>query len=99
MSELADGLAIWTGLSRDLDADGEAAIRKTSPFWKNHDQGAATVLVAALDPALDGKYVLSQAMRALTQYQSRRVFYCMTVKCAMLCHTRPTQNYPSSCGH
>jgi hypothetical protein len=38
-----------------LDADGEAAIRKTSPFWKNHDQGAATVLVAALDPVLDGK--------------------------------------------
>ncbi|KAF1849240.1 NAD(P)-binding protein [Cucurbitaria berberidis CBS 394.84] len=45
--------SIWTGLSRDLDPDGEAAIRKTSPFWKNHDQGAATVLVAALDPALD----------------------------------------------
>ncbi|KAG9193989.1 hypothetical protein G6011_04024 [Alternaria panax] len=45
--------SIWTGLSRDLDADGEAAIRSTSPFWKNHDQGAATVLVAALDPALD----------------------------------------------
>lgn len=52
----ADGyVAIWTGLSRDLDPDGEAAIRKTSPFWKNHDQGAATVLVAALDPALNGK--------------------------------------------
>ncbi|CAN9461514.1 unnamed protein product [Alternaria alternata] len=48
-----DKTAIWTGLSRDLDADGEAAIRKTSPFWKNHDQGAATVLVAALDPVLD----------------------------------------------
>ena len=44
--------AIWTGLSRDLDADGEAAIRKTAPFWKNHDQGAATTLVAAFDPAL-----------------------------------------------
>jgi NAD(P)-dependent dehydrogenase (short-subunit alcohol dehydrogenase family) len=47
--------AIWTGLSRNLDAEGEEAIRKTSPFWKNHDQGAATVLVAALDPALNGK--------------------------------------------
>ncbi|CAO2652087.1 Nn.00g003700.m01.CDS01 [Neocucurbitaria sp. VM-36] len=45
--------SIWTGLSRDLDPDGEAAIRNTSPFWKNLDQGAATVLVAALDPKLD----------------------------------------------
>ncbi|KAH7092336.1 hypothetical protein FB567DRAFT_236240 [Paraphoma chrysanthemicola] len=45
--------SIWTGLSRGLNADGEAAIRNTSTFWKNHDQGAATVLVAALDPALD----------------------------------------------
>ncbi|KAF1935182.1 NAD(P)-binding protein [Clathrospora elynae] len=45
--------SIWTGLGRSLDADGEAAIRKTSPFWKNLDQGAATVLVAAFDLALD----------------------------------------------
>ncbi|KAH5056351.1 hypothetical protein HBH96_120080 [Parastagonospora nodorum] len=45
--------SIWTGLSRNLDTEGEEAIRKTSPFWKNHDQGAATVLVAALDPVLD----------------------------------------------
>ncbi|KAH8722582.1 hypothetical protein GQ44DRAFT_807363 [Phaeosphaeriaceae sp. PMI808] len=45
--------SIWTGLGRNLDADGEAAIRNTSPFWKNYDQGAATVLVAALDPALN----------------------------------------------
>ncbi|KAI8943249.1 hypothetical protein NX059_001271 [Plenodomus lindquistii] len=44
--------SIWTGLSRNLDAEGEAAIRNTSTFWKNHDQGASTVLVAALDPAL-----------------------------------------------
>jgi hypothetical protein len=50
-------LAIWTDLSRNLDAEGEEAIRKTSPFWKNHNQGAATVLVAALDPALDGEFV------------------------------------------
>ena len=40
-------------MSRDLDADGEAAIRKTAPFWKNHDQGAATTLVAAFDPSLN----------------------------------------------
>jgi hypothetical protein len=49
-------VAIWTGLSRNLDAEGEAAIRKTSPFWKTHDQGAATVLVAALDPAMESKF-------------------------------------------
>jgi hypothetical protein len=49
-------IAIWTGLSRDLDADGEAAIRATSPFWKNHDQGSSTTLVAALDPALNGRF-------------------------------------------
>ena len=52
-------IAIWTGLSRDLDADGEEAIRNTSPFWKNLDQGAATTLVAALDPALNGMSLLS----------------------------------------
>lgn len=50
-------LAILTGLSRDLDAEGEAAVMKTSPFWKDMDQGAATTLVAAFDPMLDGKLV------------------------------------------
>lgn len=54
-ADISGEIAIWTGLSRSLDADGEAAIRKTSPFWKNLDQGAATVLVAALDPALNGE--------------------------------------------
>ncbi|KAF2652761.1 NAD(P)-binding protein [Lophiostoma macrostomum CBS 122681] len=48
--------SIWTGLSRDLDEEGEAAIRATSTFWKNHDQGSATTLVAAFDPALNGKH-------------------------------------------
>jgi len=42
-------------LVRELDADGEEAIRGISDFWKNHDQGAAPVLVAALDPALNGQ--------------------------------------------
>ncbi|KAL6157807.1 hypothetical protein ACJQWK_07849 [Exserohilum turcicum] len=46
--------SIWTGLGRNLDQKAIDAIGKTSAFWKNHDQGAATVLVAALDPALDG---------------------------------------------
>ncbi|KAF2202428.1 short chain dehydrogenase/ reductase-like protein [Delitschia confertaspora ATCC 74209] len=44
--------SIWTGLSRDLDSEGQAAIKATSTFWKNHDQGAATALVAAFDPGL-----------------------------------------------
>lgn len=51
-------VAIWTGLSRDLNEEGEAAIRATSPFWKTHDQGASTVLVAALDPVLSGELLL-----------------------------------------
>jgi hypothetical protein len=51
--------AIWTGLSRDLDAEGEAAIRKTSSFWKDHDQGAATSVVAAFDPALNSEFTLA----------------------------------------
>ncbi|EMD58951.1 hypothetical protein COCSADRAFT_41509 [Bipolaris sorokiniana ND90Pr] len=47
--------AIPTNMSRDLDSDSEEleAIGKTMTFLKNLDQGAATVLVAALDPALN----------------------------------------------
>ncbi|KAJ5218386.1 Short-chain dehydrogenase [Penicillium cinerascens] len=44
--------SIWTGLSRDLDDAGYETISKTSNVWKNADQGAATMLVAAYDPAL-----------------------------------------------
>jgi NAD(P)-dependent dehydrogenase (short-subunit alcohol dehydrogenase family) len=88
LGDLLTSLAIWTGLSRDLDADGEAAIRQTSPFWKSHDQGAATVLVAALDPALNGEYMSDLAMEVLITYQKRVMFCCMTVKCAMQCHMR-----------
>ena len=47
-----------------MDEEGEAAIRKTSPFWKNHNQGAATVIVAALDPALDGKLICLSCLHA-----------------------------------
>ncbi|XP_014562277.1 hypothetical protein COCVIDRAFT_21853 [Bipolaris victoriae FI3] len=47
--------AIPTNMSRDLDSDSEEliAIGKTMTLIKNLDQGAATVLVAALDPALN----------------------------------------------
>lgn len=49
-------VAIPTNMSRDLDSDSEEleAIGKTMTLLKNLDQGAATVLVAALDPALNG---------------------------------------------
>ncbi|PVH96977.1 NAD(P)-binding protein [Periconia macrospinosa] len=45
--------SIATGLSRDLSEDSEAALAKVVTFWKNHDQGSATTLVAAFDPALN----------------------------------------------
>jgi len=56
-------IAIWTDLSRDLDEEGQATIKATSLFWKNHDQGAATALVAAFDPALKSK-LTTQLKRA-----------------------------------
>ncbi|KAJ5668923.1 Short-chain dehydrogenase [Penicillium macrosclerotiorum] len=45
--------SIWTGLSRGLDDAGNETMSKTSNFWKSADQGAATMLVAAFDPALN----------------------------------------------
>jgi hypothetical protein len=84
MSVADNVAAIWTGLSRNLDAEGEAAIRNTSPFWKNHDQGAATVLVAALDPVLDGEFASPDSFTAATDDMKNQKAYCyMIVKCAM----------------
>ncbi|PGH27805.1 hypothetical protein AJ80_00593 [Polytolypa hystricis UAMH7299] len=48
--------SIWTGLSRDLNPDEEVAIKKTSAVWSTHDQGAATAVVAAFDPALSNQH-------------------------------------------
>jgi len=45
--------SIWTGLARNLDEDAQNIIRSTGTNWKNQDQGAATTLVAAFDPALN----------------------------------------------
>jgi NAD(P)-dependent dehydrogenase (short-subunit alcohol dehydrogenase family) len=42
--------SIWTDLSRNLDDKHLGMIKNTSTFWKDLDQGAATTLVAALDP-------------------------------------------------
>jgi hypothetical protein len=50
--------AIWTDLSRHLDEELTKAIAATSKFWKTLDQGAATTLVAAFDPALGGELLL-----------------------------------------
>lgn len=44
--------SIWTDLSRNLDEKHQDLISKTAGFWKDLDQGAATTLVAALDPKL-----------------------------------------------
>ena len=56
MTGLADlRLAIWTGLARNLDEEGQELIKKTGKFWKTGDQGAAGTLVAAFDPALNGE--------------------------------------------
>ena len=45
--------AIWTDLSRHLDEETTKIIGATGDFWKSQDQGAATMLVAAFDPALN----------------------------------------------
>jgi hypothetical protein len=100
MLSVDENTAIWTGLVRNLDAEGEAAIRNTSPFWKNHDQGAATVLVAALDPALDGKSVIQILLAVNIDCEQTRKAYCyMTAKCAMPRHMRQTQKWSKSFGH
>ncbi|RMZ70346.1 Short-chain dehydrogenase TIC 32 chloroplastic [Pyrenophora seminiperda CCB06] len=44
---------VWSGMSHGLDAEEEATLKQISNFEKNHDQGASTVMVAALDPALN----------------------------------------------
>jgi NAD(P)-dependent dehydrogenase (short-subunit alcohol dehydrogenase family) len=48
-------LAIETDLSRDQDDELTAQFYKVAPYWKTVDEGSSTTLVAALDPALNGK--------------------------------------------
>lgn len=38
---------------------------KTSNFWKTGDQGAATMLVAAFDPALKGEPWTSRSLSSV----------------------------------
>jgi hypothetical protein len=47
-----------TDLVRDLDAAGLKGLTSGTEIWKDIDQGAATILVAAFDPLLNGKYYL-----------------------------------------
>jgi hypothetical protein len=47
------------GLTRNLDEQGQALIRATGKTWKSGDQGAATAIVAAFDPNLNGISCLS----------------------------------------
>ena len=55
MTTFANSLAIHTNLSRNLDEEGRKSVESTSDYWKTLDQGAATTLVAAYDPRLEGK--------------------------------------------
>lgn len=69
--------SIWTDLSRHLDEETTKIIESTGSFWKSQDQGAATMLVAALDPQLNrssGTYLsdcqLAQAAKHATDLQA-----------------------------
>lgn len=49
-----------TDLVRDLDDAGLKGLTSGTEIWKDIDQGAATMLVAAFDPLLNGKHYLLQ---------------------------------------
>jgi hypothetical protein len=46
--------AIWTNLNRSLDEEGNRILAKTGTYWKSEDEGAASMMVAAFDPLLNG---------------------------------------------
>lgn len=46
---------VRTDLGRNHDDEYAAAIERTSKYWKTPDEGASTTMVAALDPALNGR--------------------------------------------
>lgn len=48
-----DWIAIMTEIVRDLDQHGMEGLINTVDHWKTADQGAASLVVAAFDPALD----------------------------------------------
>lgn len=60
---LTQGIAIMTDLVRDMDEEGVKGLTSSIEVWKTADQGAATMLVAALDPKLAGKCPHSPLLR------------------------------------
>ena len=47
--------AIWTNLSRSLNAEEVEMISRTGSFWKTQDQGAAPMMIGAFDPGLSSE--------------------------------------------
>ncbi len=53
---LADHIVgVVTELGRSQDDELEETFRKIIPYWGTPDEGSSTTMVAATDPALNGK--------------------------------------------
>jgi len=61
-----NGIAITTELSRDNDKELDETFATLAPYWKTLDEGCSTTLVAATDPALNGKsgYLVGLSLQA-----------------------------------
>jgi hypothetical protein len=62
-----------TDLVRDMDEEGVKGLTSSTEVWKTADQGAATMLVAALDPKLAGRCSHSQFLRCRKRPDSRMI--------------------------
>ena len=49
-------LGVVTELGRSQDEELEQTFKRIIPYWGTPDEGSSTTMVAALDPALNGKY-------------------------------------------
>ncbi|PCG99424.1 Short-chain dehydrogenase/reductase SDR [Penicillium occitanis (nom. inval.)] len=84
--------SIWTGLARNLDEEGTEILSKTGSYWKSIDEGAAPMMVAALDPALDdtlqpkGVYIsdcqIAEAAPWATDVEAAKKLYELSAKLA-----------------
>lgn len=54
--ESSNKIAIMTSLPRYMDPLALADLKASKAKWKTVDQGAATMVVAAFDPSLDGSF-------------------------------------------
>ena len=52
-----------TELGRSQDDELEETFRKMISYWGTPDEGSSTTMVAALDPALNGKYSCAMRIR------------------------------------